>query len=188
MSLKCLQTCWYSSFETLHRKASSSSSIPSALLCLAGTSAYPPWPQPWTSSKVFLIPPTCPLSLLWTCPNSLSLVSLVPSPNYSTWALPLMYSFIILPILDTPKWKSLQKVSFHRQEYKYKNKTFHRNRAVMTCKLFRLSFLIWTAANLKQTTGNQYEHKDSWNITEKNSNFYLHIMGVYLWIYPLTFL
>lgn len=45
-----------------------------------------------------------PLSLLWEYPNHLNLQSLTFFPNRSIWAVPLLYTFLILSILVTPTW------------------------------------------------------------------------------------
>ncbi|KAF7663340.1 hypothetical protein LDENG_00211810, partial [Lucifuga dentata] len=55
------------------------------------------------SSNLSILLPICSLSLLCTCPNHLSLASLTLSPKHLTCAVPLMYSFLILSILVTPK-------------------------------------------------------------------------------------
>ncbi|XP_068182162.1 mitogen-activated protein kinase kinase kinase kinase 4 isoform X5 [Antennarius striatus] len=55
------------------------------------------------SSKLSILLPIYSLSLLWTCPNHLSLASLTLSPKPLTFAVPLMYSFLILSILVTPR-------------------------------------------------------------------------------------
>ncbi|XP_068178365.1 uncharacterized protein [Antennarius striatus] len=55
------------------------------------------------SSKLSIPLPTFSLSVLWTCPNHLSLASLTLFPKPLTCAVPLMYSFLILSILVTPK-------------------------------------------------------------------------------------
>nr|XP_057942759.1 uncharacterized protein LOC131138124 isoform X2 [Doryrhamphus excisus] len=54
------------------------------------------------SSKRSILLPIYSLSLLWTCPNHLSLASLTLSPRPLTCNLPLMYSFLILSIPVTP--------------------------------------------------------------------------------------
>ncbi|XP_054648940.1 uncharacterized protein LOC129190355 [Dunckerocampus dactyliophorus] len=55
------------------------------------------------SSKLSILLPIYSLSLLWTCPNHLSLASLTLSPKPLTCAVPLMYSFLILSFLVTPR-------------------------------------------------------------------------------------
>ena len=55
------------------------------------------------SSIFSILLPICPSSFLRTWPNHLSLASLVFYPNCPTWAVPLMYSFLNLSILVTPR-------------------------------------------------------------------------------------
>ncbi|XP_068170159.1 MTOR-associated protein MEAK7 isoform X1 [Antennarius striatus] len=55
------------------------------------------------SSKLSILLPIYSLSPLWTCPNHLSLASLTLSPKPLTCAVPLMYSFLILSFLVTPR-------------------------------------------------------------------------------------
>ncbi|KAF7688101.1 hypothetical protein HF521_014107, partial [Silurus meridionalis] len=54
-------------------------------------------------SILSILLPIHPMSLLCTCPNHLNLASLTLSPKRPTCAVPLINSFLILPILITPK-------------------------------------------------------------------------------------
>ena len=54
------------------------------------------------NSLLSILVPTCLSSFIRTCPHHLRLASRVFSPNRHTCAVPLLNSFMILPILVTP--------------------------------------------------------------------------------------